>query len=55
MNFQFKMNVKTTQVKAAQVTQVNTAQVTPTKLKINKWSMIDRVHKAKSGCGSCGR
>ena len=49
MNFRFKMNIKPVQ------TPVKTDDkpiITPI---IRKWSMIDRVHTAKAGCGSCGR
>ena len=48
MNFQFKMNIKPAQ------TPVKTDKPIPTPT-IRRWSMIDRIHKAKAGCGSCGR
>jgi hypothetical protein len=52
MNFQFKMNIKP--VNTSVNTPVKTDKQIPTPT-IRRWSMIDRVHKAKAGCGSCGR
>ena len=50
MNFRFKMNV---------MPQTQNPIKTPIpevrKQEVRKWSMIDRVHAAKTGCGSCGR
>ncbi len=50
MNFQFKMNVKP--LAPTVIKTDDKPIITPT---IRRWSMIDRVHKAKAGCGSCGR
>ena len=53
MNFRFKMNV-TPQTQNPIKTHAK-EMVEVRKLEVRKWSMIDRVHTAKTGCGSCGR